>query len=140
MGGDNLEAVRAEAATFQGQPLTHAWDPDRQVSDLFAKTLKLRGTAWDVYLLYPRGVRWDANEPPPPEFWMHQLPTATGADAQLLFQPSSLARETLHLLGNGAVESHPDLGLRLHAKSLAALLQRRDAYSLEEITEATKIL
>lgn len=28
---------------------------------------------WDVYLLYPPGVRWEGSTPPRPAFWMHQL-------------------------------------------------------------------
>jgi hypothetical protein len=29
--------------------------------------------AWDVYLLFAAGRRWQGNRPPQPIFWMHQL-------------------------------------------------------------------
>jgi len=29
--------------------------------------------AWDIYLFYPRSAVW-ADNPPPPLYWMHQLP------------------------------------------------------------------
>ena len=31
------------------------------------------GAAWDVYLLYGRGVQWTGLQPPKPNYWMHQL-------------------------------------------------------------------
>lgn len=37
------------------------------------------GPAWDVYLLFPRGARWNADLPPRPNFWMHQLSGVTDA-------------------------------------------------------------
>lgn len=52
----------------------HYWDEKGRLPRLFQKTLGLRPkcTAWDVYLIYPPGVKW-GNDPPKPVYWQHQL-------------------------------------------------------------------
>src|SRR6266498_1097282 len=46
---------------------------DRIFGSLMSQTLNLTiSIAWDVYLLYAPDHSWDAELPPPPEFWMHQ--------------------------------------------------------------------
>jgi copper chaperone CopZ len=100
--GDDPPAARREAATFQDPRLTEGWDPAREMGDLFARTLALRGAAWDVYLVYDRGVRWEGTEPPLPSFWMHQLEEEVGADQKLSLDPSRFSREVLaRLRGKG---------------------------------------
>ena len=44
--------------------------------------------AWDIYMIYGPGARWEGEGPPAPQFWMHQLP---GADAPRL-DPTEFAR------------------------------------------------
>jgi copper chaperone CopZ len=97
--GDDPPAARRQATTFQDPRLTEGWDPDRKMGDLFARTLALRGAAWDVYLVYDRGVRWEGSEPPPPSFWMHQLEEAVGADPKLSLDPNRFSSEVLARLG-----------------------------------------
>lgn len=65
---------------------------------LFARRLGLRGTAWDVYLVYGRSARWDGADPPVPTFWMHQLGEEAGADQKLSLDPGRLTREVLALI------------------------------------------
>jgi hypothetical protein len=43
-------------------------------------TLDLHDIAWDVYLAYKPGIKCEAQQPPRPTFWMHQL---EGADPKL---------------------------------------------------------
>lgn len=52
----------------------HYWDEERALPDLVAPVLPLPEgwPAWDVYLAYPPGVRWE-QAPPAPAFWHHQL-------------------------------------------------------------------
>jgi hypothetical protein len=57
------------------------WDGSKSLSKVFGTTLKLKRDAWDVYLVYPAGTRWESDAPPPPAFWMHQL--SSGADPGL---------------------------------------------------------
>jgi hypothetical protein len=40
---------------------------------LFRGPLNMTSDVWDVYLLYPPGVRWEGSIPPAPMYWMHQL-------------------------------------------------------------------
>ena len=53
---------------------SHFWDAKKALPPLFASLLGLPEDwpAWDVYLAYPAGARWD-DEPPAPAFWHHQL-------------------------------------------------------------------
>lgn len=51
----------------------HYWDGDSASMRAVRTTLGLSEDAWDVFLLYPAGARWDGEHPPRPEFWMHQL-------------------------------------------------------------------
>ena len=58
--------------------LRHFWDHDLKLSQAFHQLLQLgqrprpHHIAWDIFLLYGAGTVWN-EEPPMPEFWMHQL-------------------------------------------------------------------
>lgn len=67
-----------------------SWDAQRSVGEAFARTLKLNCPAWDVYLLYKPGVRWDEGDAPMPSVWMHQLGDYAGADPTLHLEPAVL--------------------------------------------------
>ena len=44
---------------------------------LYKSVLKIdNDDAWDVFMVYRRGVSWNATSPPEPDFWMHQLSSA----------------------------------------------------------------
>jgi len=96
---DDPGTAALQAATFRDARLSESWDGDRAAGALFARMLKVKGTAWDVYLLYPRGVLWEGDAPPAPSFWMHQLQAEDGADQKLCLDPARLRRETIALLG-----------------------------------------
>ncbi len=139
MRNDSVERARMEAAPFEGLQVVHAWDPKRQLGHLFTKTLKLHSTVWDFYFLYASGVRWEGNEPPQPTFWMHQLPSASGADRDLVLYPTRFSRELLALLGDGVEPSHTsrdDLGLDLHWDGLLNLTRERGEYTLRDVRDA----
>jgi hypothetical protein len=51
----------------------HYWDGASASMRAVRATLDLSEDAWDIFLLYPPGVRWEGDTPPKPEFWMHQL-------------------------------------------------------------------
>ncbi len=139
MRNDSVERARAEAAPFEGLQVVHVWDPKRRVGHLFTKALRLRSTVWDFYFLYASGVRWEGNEPPQPTFWMHQLPSASGADRDLVLYPTKFSRELLRLLGDGVEPSHTsrdDLGLDLHWDGLLNLTRERAEYTIEDVRDA----
>lgn len=71
---DNVYAANEREARFSDPRVVQFWDPDRIIGQLLSKTLKLRALiAWDMYLVYPPEHPWDAELPPMPAFWMHQL-------------------------------------------------------------------
>lgn len=55
------------------------WDGGEVVGRAYEALLGTPGPAWDVYLLFRRGVRWHGSVPPKPDFWMHQLGGVTNA-------------------------------------------------------------
>ena len=59
---------------------SHFWDAKRMLPEQFQTPLGLPTTtpAWDVYLIYPPGVKW-GQEPPAPVYWQHQLGRVTNA-------------------------------------------------------------
>ncbi|MCZ6655995.1 MAG: hypothetical protein O7C67_01750 [Gammaproteobacteria bacterium] len=72
--GASKDDVAEAAALVTGGNATHYWEDSGIVGRLYEKTLGLDGIyAWDVWLVYKPGVRWDAAEPPKPDFAMHQL-------------------------------------------------------------------
>lgn len=69
-------AITGEARARLTDPrVKHWWDATRWAQDGFRAPLHLPpGTpAWDVYLVYAPGVRWQRVAPPGPTFFMHQL-------------------------------------------------------------------
>ncbi len=139
MGGDSAEAARVESKAFADRRMAFAWDPDSQISQLVAKTLKLRGKPWDMYLLYASDVRWEEQEPPQPTFWMCQIPEAGyGVDPKALLNPGRLLEEVRRLLGLGGEPSDPDRPLWLHAEGLDWVMRDREGATLEEIAEALR--
>ena len=138
MPGDNVQFAGVEAETFKEYPVVHTWDPECLLGELYARTLKLRAPAWDVYLLYASGVTWEGNEPPQPTFWMHQLTGGIGADWKILLNPTTLSQELMKLLGSGVQPGPADLGFLLHGRGLMNLVRERAQYTLEEIRQAVE--
>ncbi len=68
------EGVKAEALLPDAR-VTHYWNDDRSLGELYGRLLTLprgRSLAWDIYFVYEPGLRWD-DLPPRPTFWMHRL-------------------------------------------------------------------
>ena len=137
MPKDDFDFARGEADDIGYEMMAHAWDPERELGDLYAKTLKLQGTAWDIYLLYAPGIRWEEHEPPQPSFWMHQLPVDQGAPQERLLNASKIHVE-LKALMEGRAATNPDsAGLGLHFRGLMNLLSRAQVqYSSEAVRDA----
>jgi hypothetical protein len=72
-GGAEKDVDFATTKVPDGRVL-HEWDAKGALAKAYRKTLALSEDAWDVYLIYRPGVRWEAGEiPPQPDLWMHQL-------------------------------------------------------------------
>jgi hypothetical protein len=95
---DSEEAAANQAAAFTDRRLRQEWDGKRSSGTLLARTLKLQGPAWDVYLLYAPGVKWTGENPPQPTFWMHQLRVENGADQKMCLNPGVFVSKVRDLL------------------------------------------
>lgn len=94
---DEAAAATVQAAAFKDPRLVaEGWDAEREIGRLFAQTLGLTRTAWDVYLVYEPGITWEGKQPPKPTYWMHQLDPDSGADQRYCLNPETL----VHKVGN----------------------------------------
>ena len=70
---DSEAAARVSSGFLRDDRVVHYWASSRAVGERFQGAIGLEGEpAWDVYLIYDRGVRWD-DRPPEPAAFMHQL-------------------------------------------------------------------
>src|SRR6267154_5901087 len=79
--GDNAAVATQQAESVQDIRISQGWDGGQSLGKLFGQTLALHQIAWDVYLVYKPGIKWEGPQPPRPTFWMHQL---EGVDPKLL--------------------------------------------------------
>ena len=95
--GDSPTAATEQATTVRDPRIRQGWNENRNIGQLFGQTLGLHDIAWDVYLVYKPRIKWGAQQPPPPTFWMHQL---QGVDPNLLLceNPARLSVEVGKLL------------------------------------------
>jgi hypothetical protein len=70
--GTQPDAVRASRLIDDPRAVLY-WDGSDVTGTEFGRMLPTPSAAWDVYLLYPPGVRWITQQPPRPVFWMQQL-------------------------------------------------------------------
>jgi hypothetical protein len=71
---DDERSSRKATILFPDSRVVQYWTESTEVGRLFQDAIGLTTEpAWDVYLLYPPGVRWDDAAPPRPELFMHQL-------------------------------------------------------------------
>jgi hypothetical protein len=96
--GDSAAAAAQQAEAVHDPRIVQGWSENKGLGKLFGDTLDLHEIAWDVYLVYKPGIKWEAEQPPHPTFWMHQL---QGADPNLLLceNPTRLSAEVGKLLG-----------------------------------------
>ena len=99
LASDSETAASAQASGFIDARVVQQWDSERMSGKVVAKTLSLKGSAWDVYLLYEPGVKWTGEAPPAPTFWMHQLRAETGADQRVCLNPAVFLSKVANLLG-----------------------------------------
>src|SRR5258708_39130136 len=95
--GDNATSATQQAETVQDIRISQGWDGGQNLGKVFGQTLDLHQIAWEVYLVYKPGIKWEGPQRPRPTFWMHQL---EGADPKLLLceNPTRLNVEVGKLL------------------------------------------
>lgn len=70
---DTNESIPIPMPGTNDKRMNECWDSRKAIAKAFTPVLDLKTDAWDVYLIYPHGVRWDGDAPPKPSYWMHQL-------------------------------------------------------------------
>lgn len=97
LGADESDIPRA--MRLFDSPAKHYWEDTGVIGKYFQQRLGLDVYAWDIWMIYPPGPRWDETLPPQPAFWMHQL---------------------------GGIEDHPRLDVTEFAARVGKLLDRYD--------------
>jgi hypothetical protein len=126
MKDDDIEEAHRVSETFRDLRVSHAWDPDRIAGDLVARALDLTSTAWDIYLLYGRGIRWDREDLPQPSFWMAQLPSQSGIALEHFLDPGRFPREAHRLMEKDETRSELDQKLHFHARGILELMKKAE--------------
>ena len=74
LGAKAQHVPDAAALVTGGAHVIHYWEDSGIVGRLYEETLGFDGVyAWDVWMVYKPGARWEGRLPPPPDFAMHQL-------------------------------------------------------------------
>ena len=74
LGADRADVPEASRIVAD-RAAAHVWEPALLSS--YRRTLGIDEPAWDIYLIYGPEARWDAEQPPAPAYWMHQLGSTT---------------------------------------------------------------
>lgn len=78
-GGDFKGEARKLSNSFRDKRVNYFLDPESETGKQWERVLNTeRLIAWDVYLLYGPDAKWK-DDPPIPDFWMHQLGGVTKA-------------------------------------------------------------
>ncbi len=88
--GGKERNVADAAALVADLRARHYWDGGQAVGKAFQPILGTPEAAWDVWLLFDRGARWEGDAPPRPAWWEHQL---YGMTDELLLDPDRFARK-----------------------------------------------
>jgi hypothetical protein len=74
LGDDDEDAARRATVLVPDSRAWHYWAPSESTAWAFQTALPLVDEfAWDVYLVYDRGVEWNEESPPVPTYYQHQL-------------------------------------------------------------------
>jgi hypothetical protein len=98
---DSREAAAAATVHVPDPRAAHFWiDPPAVLAQVFARRLALEsGGAWDVFFLYPPGVRWPGDEPPAAADYFHALGDRLPAERR--FDGEAIARRVRELMAAG---------------------------------------
>lgn len=84
LSAEQHHAERA-AQLLHGSSVAHYWDPSGRSGDVLQQALQIPDYAWDVWLTYGPESTWEADAPPAPATWRHQLgwlPASTRLDPE----------------------------------------------------------
>lgn len=99
LGDDDEDAARRATALVPDSRARHYWTPSDSTAWAFQAVLPLVDEfAWDVILVYDRGVEWNGTTPPAPTYFMHQL--IGRLPDSLTLDGSRLRQEVLELVNS----------------------------------------
>ena len=83
LAADDEAAAREQAGAFTDPRVICFYDPDWRSGTPFAIHVSdgVSAKAWDVYMFFAPGARWE-DSPPRPVEWAHQLGASTGKGAE----------------------------------------------------------
>lgn len=55
-----------------GNP-SHYWEDSGMIGYLYQEVMDIEVYAYDVWMIYRPGIKWEGNSPPIPDYWMHNL-------------------------------------------------------------------
>ena len=87
--------VAKAAGVIPDRRALHFWDGDKLVGKAFQPLLGTPDEAWDVWMLFDKGARWEGAAPPRPAWWEHQLygmPPELGLDADRFARKAAALR------------------------------------------------
>ena len=67
------EDIPAVVAIVTGGNPSHYWEDSGRIGYLYEEVLGIDVFAYDVWMVYKPGIRWEEGFPPRPDFWMHNL-------------------------------------------------------------------
>ncbi len=79
IASDSLEAARSATEKYAAPNTVYFWLPSIKIAQELAAVLRLGAgrLAWDVFLLYKRGIIWQTMIPEP-TYWQQQLDILQG--------------------------------------------------------------
>lgn len=109
LGSDDEASARRAATIFDDARVRQFHDPHQRAGRAFGAALAGGSAAWDIYMFFPAGTRWESSVPAPAE-WLHQL-GGDVADPARLRSGAALAsglHEAMSALGHEAARAAPD--------------------------------
>ena len=97
---DSKAAVKSATQIIRDARVYHFHDQKKVAGRAIAQSLGAPGKiAWDVYLLYAKGSRWQEGAPVPAD-WAHQLAETTWAEPSRRHLGEALANKLRNALGD----------------------------------------
>lgn len=99
-GWGSLDDALRLAPEISDHRMTNFWDEQAAFGKMLKSPLSIKEeyhTAWDVYLIYDKGVLWE-EDIPTPSFWMHQLTEESSGVKKSNFMDHSTFSENLSQL------------------------------------------
>ena len=128
LGNDARSRANEITAAIPDPRAIHFWNRDQRLGKIYAKVLGLTADqcAWDVYLLFPQGIRWEAGAPTP-VYWMHQLtyPSENYLDGDKFRKEVEKSLKSSEISPRAGLISGPD---ELASQSWAAMVWSRSFY------------